>query len=691
MNKYLILFIISLHLFSCYASGSDSIRIWGHGAEEIEEAINTRNYDFFDSIQWQRIYRKGQLGDIRALHKGGAYYFSFILEEKGEREWQLRFLEEELLNGLYPEKAEEKIHELLSLSREWDRLAEILGKAYRLERLGEAGESFYIEALWESGQSREALDIAGGKINSLAAVKAYIAEGGILNSEIVFSFLYDKATPEEVAELGYFLKGKGLFGSLDPNPLFYINIMTAYIQKNINELRENLERFLVSESMAKTYRSLVYRLRSPILMTGSQQIWADRFSTLGTFGSLFIAGRLYRSEKMFDKAVQMFGKASESSGSPHEQDRAIWYLMNLFRGNVDVLEQYIENYASDWNDPLYFSDILEDFLYLIVADSRWDILERIYPLIREKADSETTAAFCWVRFNVSGGNPEGMAEDLLKAPHFSFYNIMGHVITGRALSCGITEPGDVSDSEADEFIKGFYLFSLNSQALYMSLGLEDQLSNPLLRRLAQQAAQSGDFLSSIQLAAYLRPDEKGQFSLDDLKLKYPFVYETMISSYSNEYQIPPEILAGIIRTESAYSRDIVSRTGAVGLSQLMPETAEDQARKLNLENPDLTDPETNIKLGSSYVRWILDRPWNDNLSQMLIAYNSGGGNLRKWKRMYPDYSDELFVEAIPYKETRNYVRKVITSSVVYGFIYGEENPRDIIGKIYPDFIKLLKE
>ncbi len=63
----------------------------------------------------------------------------------------------------------------------------------------------------------------------------------------------------------------------------------------------------------------------------------------------------------------------------------------------------------------------------------------------------------------------------------------------------------------------------------------------------------------------------------------------------------------------------------------------------------------------------------------------GGGNLRKWKKSYPKYREELFAEIIPYKETRNYVKKVVVSSIIYGYLYNKIEPEEIIRMFYPNF------
>jgi soluble lytic murein transglycosylase len=353
----------------------------------------------------------------------------------------------------------------------------------------------------------------------------------------------------------------------------------------------------------------------------------------------------------------------------------------------------IDEFAPFWNDPSYFNDILEEYLSLVISQSDWSLFLRTFPFISSYGDKEIRAAFSWVKY--LGIKSDFIVEDdiaslvnnMTKSHHLGFYNIMGNLISGsNPLVVDKVADGPVySISEEDRILSGFLNFHLGEQALKYSSGIEGLLNDEVLRKLSESAALSGNYLRSIQLINVVSSRAGYQYSLNDLKLMYPNEYRDHIDHYSGEYGFSGDMLSGIIRTESAFTHDIVSFAGAVGLSQLMPATAEEHAGKLKIENLDLTDPETNIHIGSSYINWVSERPWTENMSQVLIAYNAGGGNLRKWKRMYPGYRDELFAEIIPYKETRNYVKKVLTSSIIYGSIYMDLDPLDVAIYIYPDF------
>jgi len=99
----------------------------------------------------------------------------------------------------------------------------------------------------------------------------------------------------------------------------------------------------------------------------------------------------------------------------------------------------------------------------------------------------------------------------------------------------------------------------------------------------------------------------------------------------------------------------------MGLMQLMDFTAKWKAERLGMSVKDLFDVETNITLGTAYLRFLLDY-WNGNLAKAVASYNAGQGAVSRWK----DYGDDyIFIELIPYKETRDYVKKVLYNYYIY--------------------------
>jgi len=150
---------------------------------------------------------------------------------------------------------------------------------------------------------------------------------------------------------------------------------------------------------------------------------------------------------------------------------------------------------------------------------------------------------------------------------------------------------------------------------------------------------------------YLKTD------LFDSKKDYPLAYEDLIARYSDDYGLDPHLVAAIINVESGFDPEAVSRVGAQGLMQIMPETGEWIAGKLSVESPpNLFDPETNISMGAWYLGFLEERFGHDR-DLVLAAYNAGHGRVAEWLED-PQYSDGAVLTSIPYEETEDYVKKV---------------------------------
>ena len=202
----------------------------------------------------------------------------------------------------------------------------------------------------------------------------------------------------------------------------------------------------------------------------------------------------------------------------------------------------------------------------------------------------------------------------------------------------------------------------------------------LVRRTALELKESGNFAKSIRLLNRYSLLDGFNLNIDDLKLIYPNAYNSEILRISEKEDLKWYVFTALVREESHFQRAVVSSAGAVGLSQLMPATAADVAGRLRVSNYNLKDAATNLGFGGWYLG-NLDRR-TDILSDALFAYNGGLTRVRRWRDEYPQLPDDLFLEAIPFKETSHYGRKLLVSSVIYGYLYDNIYPNKIISLFY---------
>ena len=152
---------------------------------------------------------------------------------------------------------------------------------------------------------------------------------------------------------------------------------------------------------------------------------------------------------------------------------------------------------------------------------------------------------------------------------------------------------------------------------------------------------------------------------------FPFAFEKPILHWSQKRQVNPVLVVSLIRQESRFQTEIRSWAGATGLMQLMPATAKWVADTIKLPNYSLINPDDNINLGTWYLNHTHEI-YNDNSLLAIASYNAGPGNVRKWKNRYGFYDPDVFVENIPFRETKNYVESVFGNYWNYLRIYNPQ-------------------
>ena len=150
-----------------------------------------------------------------------------------------------------------------------------------------------------------------------------------------------------------------------------------------------------------------------------------------------------------------------------------------------------------------------------------------------------------------------------------------------------------------------------------------------------------------------------------IKIFYKKEYSEYVSKYSQEYNVDENLIYALIKAESNFEADAVSSRNAQGLMQLMPTTAEDVAKKngINLTEENILEPDININIGTKYISILLNK--YDCVEVALAAYNAGSGNVDKWIANGTIKADGSDIENSPFKETNNYIRKIMRDYKIY--------------------------
>ena len=158
------------------------------------------------------------------------------------------------------------------------------------------------------------------------------------------------------------------------------------------------------------------------------------------------------------------------------------------------------------------------------------------------------------------------------------------------------------------------------------------------------------------------------------EIKLPLRHEDIIRQQAADKNVDPTLIAAVIYTESRF-RDQTSHAGAKGLMQIMPETADYIARKsggTRFTRADLATPQINIAYGTWYLRYLLDK-YDGNTILTLAAYNAGEGKVDQWWHEAADRGEKFRVaDHIPFKETRDYVGRVLSARADYRANYKRE-------------------
>ena len=150
----------------------------------------------------------------------------------------------------------------------------------------------------------------------------------------------------------------------------------------------------------------------------------------------------------------------------------------------------------------------------------------------------------------------------------------------------------------------------------------------------------------------------------------PLKYQDMVEKYAAQYQLEESLVYGVIFCESRFEPEAVSSADAVGLMQVTKETGWWAAEQMGLDpnTIDLTNPDTNIRIGCWYLHWLYEK-FGGVQETALAGYNAGHGNVARWLADEEMSRDGITLDEIPYGETKSYVKRVELAEKIYRFVY----------------------
>ena len=441
----------------------------------------------------------------------------------------------------------------------------------------------------------------------------------------------------------------------------------------------------------------------------------------------FYAGRLYDKAGLYAKqALTCFENAIQSTQDTSRKDNAIWYLLKaLLNQSLDNTVNSVGKYASQWTDPEYFDDFFENLCQVLLINGKWSAFKTILDQIDGFASDEIVAQYSYIYGRLlqegfaqpkntldtnNSGEKTSSSQEAQKAftralnsGSSMYYKILAAYqlrLAGKDLLEVLETPSSLKprtyyekdyapDEALEKLLKGYASYGfpekiysewLKNYKKGISTDTSLYLADYLDRCGNSEGADNEQYhQQSIRMANRAAVISERPLTKKEMSLAYPKYFSNFIDIYCKNYDINTSIIYALVRSESFFDANIVSSAGAIGLTQLMEFTGNDIARKLKKQDYSLTDPETNLEFGTYYLAELVRRSDGSYLNA-LLSYNAGITRVRRWLSSSINefgsknkMSGDLFVETVPYEETRGYGKKLVSATVMYEWLYNESS------------------
>jgi len=418
------------------------------------------------------------------------------------------------------------------------------------------------------------------------------------------------------------------------------------------------------------------------------------------FEAAFAKGRLYRSLGRWPLARSAFQAALPLAATPDDHRKTAWNWLNAWVQSDPggALGPFLQVYSST-AEPAYFSDVLSDWLSNLVQARRWDLLAAALRDAgrRMTRDDRATLGFVLAQLESYGlvdlrrqgidASANDLLEQAIAADPFSYESLVARAILNRELAWP-TQPAAEFHAAEDwdrtkTFWNGLADFGLGKRLTSEVAAYTGPLEPAFIDGLAARLQDQGLYRPSIQLLYRLLREPGQTLTKERAERLFPIPFEDVVSGRARDQGLEVSLLYGLIRAESLFDPGARSWVGARGLTQLMPATAAETALKLRMKTYDLDSVDDNVALGARYLSDMIRS--QDRISLALMAYNAGGGRIKPWKTAMGRLPEEIFVEAAPLEETREYVKTILIGAVMTGVLHYGKTVGGMVRLIYPSF------
>jgi len=495
-------------------------------------------------------------------------------------------------------------------------------------------QCFYLDALIRTGQ----------------AEKAY--------TEIQAIWLNGKSLPDNCNRI---FKHWRTAGKLTPE------LVWQRIELALNENNRGLGRFLVRSLPASDRKlaNLWLRLYSKPDQLPKYLVYLSNNSHTMTSNIIGSVAKRLASRNPQQAADILFKSDITKHANPEDHfDVLLTLAISLSRNHLpgaeywfsQIPEQYMSNIGREWR------------VRTALRVSQWQAaLEAMNGLVPSQRDSDRWTFWRARALEELGDKSSAMDQYTILSQHRNYYGFLAADRIGKDYTITdqphLTSAGELfMIGQREDIQRAHELFRLDRiiearrewQHTTQSMSDDERSDASKLAQLWGWAEQSILTMASTT-------------SLDDMDLRFPLLFQQQVLAHSENENIDPAWTYGVIRRESAFVIDAKSPVGAVGLMQLMPATAKQVSRLSNVKyrnSLQLTQADTNLALGTHYLRMMLKR-FDGQTVLATAAYNAGAHRIDSWLPDENTLDADRWIENIPFKETREYVKSVLAFTVIY--------------------------
>jgi len=408
--------------------------------------------------------------------------------------------------------------------------------------------------------------------------------------------------------------------------------------------------------------------------------------------SYLYLGRLYEKsgKANYSDALKYYEKAISDAPTPHDFDDSNWFRLKLeLKTNTTHFLKHLASTMSKWDDHEWYEDIVSDYIVKLVSEKNYKGLLRFYTIIEKSKLDEQKAKLKYILARLGFLNKKKALKEVYSEPHnFIYYTLLA------AYMLKLDEKDVLYKKKVKREANKLYSSKDAMKILgsYIRYGLYSLIYREIVRiyptitvseafDFSKELRLEGLIPDSINLVQFALNSEGSLFKKEHLSAVYPRPHYAIVKKWCSYYNVPEYVMYALIRSESFFRVEVSSSVGAQGLAQLMPSTARDIAKTLKVKNYDVLDPDTNVRFGTYYLSQMIKR-FDGRLMPAMCAYNAGPVAVSRWLRNNKIVFEDIFVESIPYEETRNYGKKLLYTACMYAYIYYGKSCKQVISEIF---------